>query len=63
MVVREDDDLDLEEASKHASILQNKQLITNNVINKRKEQLQRWESSEMNGEPVHRRKKARVQFQ
>ncbi|KAL6734882.1 hypothetical protein Aduo_005374 [Ancylostoma duodenale] len=36
MVVREDDDLDLEEASKHASILQNKQLITNNVINKRK---------------------------
>ncbi|KAK6738865.1 hypothetical protein RB195_020765 [Necator americanus] len=63
MVVREDDDLDLEEATKHASILQNKQLITNNVINKRKEQLQRWESSEMNGEPVLRQKKARVKFE
>ncbi|CAJ0606823.1 unnamed protein product [Cylicocyclus nassatus] len=63
MVVRDDDDLELEEATNHASILQNKQLITNNVINKRKEQLKRWESSEMNGEPVHRRKKARVQFQ
>ncbi|VDN33506.1 unnamed protein product [Cylicostephanus goldi] len=36
MVVRDDDDLELEEATNHASILQNKQLITNNVINKRK---------------------------
>ncbi|VDM53975.1 unnamed protein product [Angiostrongylus costaricensis] len=63
MVMRDDDDVDLEDATRHASILQNKQLITNNVINKRKEQLQRWESSEMNGEPTHRRKKARVQFQ
>ncbi|KJH47659.1 ankyrin repeat protein [Dictyocaulus viviparus] len=63
MVVREDDDADLDEATRHASILQSKQQITNNVINKRKEQLQRWESSEMNGESTYRRKKARVQFQ
>ncbi|KAK5977399.1 Ankyrin repeat protein [Trichostrongylus colubriformis] len=63
MVVRDDDDVDLEDATRHASILQSKQLITNNVINKRKEQLQRWESSEMNAEPVHRRKNTRVKFQ
>ncbi|XGW07851.1 hypothetical protein V3C99_010744 [Haemonchus contortus] len=63
MVVRDDDELDLEDATRHASILQSKQLITNNVINKRKEQLQRWESSEMNAEPVHRRKNSRVKFQ
>ncbi|VDO80423.1 unnamed protein product [Heligmosomoides polygyrus] len=37
MVVRDDDDVDVEEATRHASILQSKQLITNNVINKRKE--------------------------
>lgn len=63
MVVRDDDDVDVEEATRHASILQSKQLITNNVINKRKEQLQRWESSEMNAEPVHRRRNTRVKFQ
>ncbi|WKX96879.1 hypothetical protein Q1695_012937 [Nippostrongylus brasiliensis] len=63
MVVREDDEIDLEDATRHASILQSKQLITNNVINKRKEQLQRWETSEMNAETAQRRKNTRVKFQ
>ncbi|CAI4229229.1 unnamed protein product [Auanema sp. JU1783] len=62
-MVRDEDDIDAEEAGKNANMLQVKQLISNNVIIKRKEQLHRWQSSEMNGEPVLRRKKPRVQFQ
>ncbi|CAD6198280.1 unnamed protein product [Caenorhabditis auriculariae] len=53
---REDDEDD-------AIMLQAKQQITNNVITKRKEQLRRWQSSEMNGESSRRNKKPRVQFQ
>ncbi|CAI2339755.1 unnamed protein product [Caenorhabditis sp. 36 PRJEB53466] len=46
-----------------AQMLQAKQQITFNVINKRKDQLRRWQSSEMNAEPSRRMKRPKVQFQ
>uniref|UniRef100_A0A8R1DEX4 ANK_REP_REGION domain-containing protein n=1 Tax=Caenorhabditis japonica TaxID=281687 RepID=A0A8R1DEX4_CAEJA len=46
-----------------AQMLQAKQQITFNVINKRKDQLRRWQSSEMNAEPARRMKRPKVQFQ
>ncbi|CAO4363896.1 unnamed protein product [Caenorhabditis nigoni] len=46
-----------------AQMLQAKQQITFNVVNKRKDQLRRWQSSEMNAEPARRMKRPKVQFQ
>ncbi|CAB3404453.1 unnamed protein product [Caenorhabditis bovis] len=46
-----------------AFMLQAKQQITYNVINKRKDQLRRWQGSEMNAEPARRTKRPKVQFQ
>ncbi|PIC43445.1 hypothetical protein B9Z55_004184 [Caenorhabditis nigoni] len=46
-----------------AQMLQAKQQITFNVVNKRKDQLRRWQNSEMNAEPARRMKRPKVQFQ
>uniref|UniRef100_A0A1I7U5H4 ANK_REP_REGION domain-containing protein n=1 Tax=Caenorhabditis tropicalis TaxID=1561998 RepID=A0A1I7U5H4_9PELO len=46
-----------------AQMLQAKQQITFNVVNKRKDQLRRWQSSEMNAEASRRLKRPKVQFQ
>ncbi|EFO99329.1 CRE-MEL-11 protein [Caenorhabditis remanei] len=46
-----------------AQMLQAKQQITFNVVNKRKDQLRRWQSSEMNREAARRMKRPKVQFQ
>ncbi|CAA85318.1 cGMP-dependent protein kinase interacting domain-containing protein [Caenorhabditis elegans] len=46
-----------------AHMLQAKQQITFNVVNKRKDQLRRWQSSEMNAEAARRTKRPKVQFQ
>ncbi|CAJ0586616.1 unnamed protein product, partial [Mesorhabditis spiculigera] len=57
-----DDDPDIDDAWRHtANMLQARQQITNNAITKRREQLTRWGTSEMNGASTSRRS-ARVQF-
>ncbi|GMT14319.1 hypothetical protein PFISCL1PPCAC_5616 [Pristionchus fissidentatus] len=61
-MVRDSDDDTMDEARAAASMLQSKQLISTNVVTKRKEQLSRWDKSEMNNEPPHRMKRPRVQF-
>ncbi|CAJ0955874.1 unnamed protein product, partial [Mesorhabditis belari] len=61
-MVLADDDPDIDEAWRHtANMLQARQQITNNAISKRKEQLNRWITSEMNGASTSRRD-AKVQF-
>ncbi|GMR35957.1 hypothetical protein PMAYCL1PPCAC_06152, partial [Pristionchus mayeri] len=61
-MARDSDDDAIDEARTAASMLQSKQLISTNVVTKRKEQLTRWEKSEMNMEPPHRTRGPTVQF-
>ncbi|KAL3107173.1 hypothetical protein niasHT_011892 [Heterodera trifolii] len=60
-----DDDFINMSMEEHAAMLQNKGLIQHNVSSKRKEQLKRWETSEMNQVCTRRRPehKSSVKFQ